>query len=84
MIIQRATATPTAMRAGIIRTKFDLAPMSVSAGAGGRILSGIVTGLVGLILASVLLAGAITTPPVVEENDTRPAPADIPPVRTAS
>jgi DNA-binding beta-propeller fold protein YncE len=82
MIIQRATATPTAMRAGIIRTKFDLVPMSVSAGAGGRILSGIVTGSVGLILASVLLAGAITTPPVVEENDTRPAPADIPPVRT--
>jgi DNA-binding beta-propeller fold protein YncE len=34
------------------------------------------------IVASVLLAGVILTPPAAQETDVRPAPADIPPVRT--
>ena len=36
------------------------------------------------IVASVLLAGVILTPPAAQETDVRPAPADIPPVRTVA
>src|SRR3984893_5802503 len=38
--------------------------------------------IAGPVLGAVLLASGILTPPAAQENDVRPAPADIPPVRT--
>jgi DNA-binding beta-propeller fold protein YncE len=40
------------------------------------------TWVAGLVFACILLASAILSPPAAQENDVRPAPADIPPVRT--